>query len=213
MFIAPPPLGFLFHYGRWEMGFNDPNPTGWIVTLLYMAALACCIWAARVEREHETSSTQPLWPRFWVIACWIIGVLGVNKQLDLQSLLTEIGRDLFRAVGLYEERRGFQMLFVVLLALVGVAAIVAGRISLGGFWRRYRMAYIGGCCLIVFVVVRGASFHHVDTFLYHTGSLKYWVNTLLEAGGISTVIAAACLAARQKYQSKYKSFQSTVRIR
>jgi hypothetical protein len=127
--------------------------------------------------------------------------------------LTEIGRDVARGMGLYQERRGFQMVFVVILLGVAVTAVYLGRRALGGHWRRYRLAYCGGCGLVAFVLIRGASFHHIDTFLYHTDWGKYWVNTVLEGGAISTVGYAAYRAMTQRYGSKYQAFERKVSIR
>ena len=44
--------------------------------------------------------------------------LGINKQLDLQSLATQIGRDVIKAWGLYSERRELQFGFILAVALV-----------------------------------------------------------------------------------------------
>jgi hypothetical protein len=206
-------LGFLY-YGRWQMRFNDPNPSGWIITLLYAGAAYLCYRAARAERAHEHSSAEPLWPRFWVIATWVVGALGVNKQLDLQSLMTEVGRDVARAVGLYGARRGIQFVFILLLAAGGAAAVYAGYRRLGrAYWRRYRLAYVGGCALVTFIVIRAASLHHVDDALYHTSWGRHWVNTVLEAGAIGTVGYAAYLAMTQGYGNKYQVHEKRVRVR
>jgi drug/metabolite transporter (DMT)-like permease len=106
-----------------------------------------------------------------------------------------------------------QAVFVVLLALVGAVAVGAGIYFMRDVWKRYRVAYIGIIYLGVFVVIRAASFHHIDTLLYHLPVMKYWVNTILELGGIGIVGYAAYTAATQKYGMKYRAFETRVRVR
>ena len=51
-------------------------------------------------------------------------VLGINKQLDFQTLLTEIGRKIAHAQGWYEQRQEVQVIFVSLLMLIGAAGLL-----------------------------------------------------------------------------------------
>ena len=89
-------------------------------------------------------------------------VLGINKQLDLQTLLTVLGRDIAQANGLYESRREIQLIFVILFALFCFSLLVALSWWLRGCWRRYWMPLLGVALLVSFVVIRAASFQHVD---------------------------------------------------
>ena len=44
------------------------------------------------------------------------------------------------------------------------AAVGAGAYYMRDVWRRYRLAYVGIIYVVVFVIIRAASFHHVDQF-------------------------------------------------
>jgi hypothetical protein len=201
----------------WRPGIGDPNPTAWIITVGYFAACGLCIWAGMKERENRTRASDKLIPLFWFVLAGLLFFLGWNKQLDLQTLVTQIGRDVAREHGAYENRRPLQAVFVVVLALLGAGAIGGGIYFMRDVWKRYRIAYTGIIYLGVFVMIRAASFHHIDTVLYHLPVVKYWVNTVLELGGIGIVCYAAVMAATQKYAVKsnvnYRAFETRVRIR
>ena len=88
--------------------------------------------------------------------------LGVNKQLDLQTLLTEVGRGMAKAQGWYPMRQRYQDVFLGSVAVAGLAVLVV----LGFLARRTLLrrgpALVGVVLLVCFVLVRAASFHHVD---------------------------------------------------
>ena len=61
--------------------------------------------------------------RFWLVLAGLMVALGINKQLDLQSLATQIGRDVIRGWNLYQERRELQLGFILVVALVCAGAL------------------------------------------------------------------------------------------
>jgi hypothetical protein len=113
-------------------------------------------------------------------------LLGVNKQLDLQTWLTQEGRDMARSEGWYGDRRPVQVVFIAVLAAMGVAGVVAVMWWLRGSLRRYRAAVVGIIYLVCFVIIRAASFHHIDRLL-HVGLDHVRVNHVLELGGIGFI--------------------------
>ena len=194
--------------GRWEAGISDASPMGWLITLGYFVACGLCAWAGVREREAFRVSREPLVWQFWFIVAGVLFLLGVNKQLDFQSLLTQVGRDAAKSGGWYESRRAIQALFVlvVLAAGVGVGVLAYRRMRL--VWRRYRLPLIGVVMVGTYVVVRMASFHHVDVLLNDFG-----LNWLLEFGGCVVLGYAAYKAATMRVESKYQSFERRVSIR
>ena len=117
-------------------------------------------------------------------------LLGINKQLDLQSFFTLVGRRVLASGGLYQDRRHLQALFIG-----GVAAsclvLLGGSLWLARRSLRHRwLALIGMASVMGFVVIRAASFHHVDALLAsRLGGLKW--NWILELGGIFIVAVGA----------------------
>jgi hypothetical protein len=187
MTVAPEQEGWI---GRWSPGIGDPNLAGWLTVVLYVAAASVCFWVARDIRKRE--GRAPLTRReFWLWCAFsiLLGLLGVNKQLDLQSALTELGRMLAQNQGWYERRAHVQKEFIAGLCVLGVVAALALFVLLRPMGRYAKMAALGMCFIGVFVLVRASSFHKVDAFL---GSrlVHLRMNWILEMGGISMVLVA-----------------------
>jgi hypothetical protein len=164
---------------RWRPEIGDPSIMGWVTVLAYAVAAVLAWRAGSAGRE-----------RIWLGTAVLMALLCVNKQFDLQSLLTDIGREIARHGGWYDDRRRVQKGFVL--------AVLAGAGLLGGWfvWRfrdflaRRKLLAAGLFLLLTFIVVRAISFHHVDVFLKR-GVAGVRMNWLLELGGISLVIVAA----------------------
>ena len=153
-----------------------------------------------------------LLPTFWFALCGVLVFLGINKQLDLQSCFTQVGRDMAKNEGWYENRRIVQGIFVVVMVLLGVMTVAAAYWYIHAAWRRYRIAFFGIIFLVTFVIIRAASFHHIDV-LIKSGLAGFQFNHILELGGIILVGYAAWSATRQLPRQPLKAFEKTVRIR
>jgi hypothetical protein len=180
--------------GHWRPGIGDPTPIGWFTVAAYFAAAIVCgrVWQLD-RRAHQAGANAS--PTFWLTLTVLLGALGVNKQLDLQSLLTDVARSLAKSQNWYAQRREVQLLFI---AAVGVAAVVA----LAAFawiarkeWKRSVTALAGIVLLLSFIVIRAASFHHVDAFINTRLAGVKW-NAILELGGIGLVALGSVLAMR-----------------
>jgi hypothetical protein len=171
--------------GNWSPGIGDPSIGGWLTVVLYFCAAYGCFRLARGKNVKLVRREASVW---WLFTLGLIA-LGINKQLDLQSALTEIGRILAREQGWYEERRVLQAEFIGLLGLLGLVSIA----FLVWITRRMpaatRAAVAGGVALVAFVAVRAASFHHFD-LLIGRRLLGMKVNWVFEIGGISIILAA-----------------------
>jgi hypothetical protein len=172
--------------GRWQPGIGDPTVMGWVTVGAYaLAMLLCFIYAVR--------SRLSVWHTLlWLGLAGAMLVLGVNKQLDLQSYFTQEMRDLSKEQGWYEQRRGFQWWFIQTMIGVGFVGGIALFIISIRRWRRNWLAMLGLAFLITFIVVRAAGFHNMDSLLKsELAGLK--MNWILEIGGISIIILGALL--------------------
>lgn len=172
--------------GHWSPGIGDPSLMGWLTVIFYaVGAWQCYRLAARHSRPLPDRERK-LW---WILALGLLA-LGINKQLDLQSALTEIGRIVAVHQGWFDRRYEVQRQFVY-----GVAAF-AGLTAMAGAYfsrrapRATTCAFVGGVLLLAFVVMRAASFHHFDDFI---GSrfLGLRMNWIMEIGGIWIIIGSA----------------------
>jgi hypothetical protein len=131
--------------------FNDDTPIGWTITAAYAATAFASAAAARRDPR----------PRFWIAVTVVIALLGLNKQLDLQTPFLHAGHGLLAALGLWADRRVFRLLLLVLLVGGGAAFTVLTRRLVGRAWQTYLEALAGLAGLTAFVVMRAAVFNHL----------------------------------------------------
>lgn len=176
--------------------FGDHTVFGWATVFLYFLTGICTGYLAKLAKTNKENGF------FWLGLTILLIFLGLNKQLDLQTNLTQWLRAISKVHGWYEQRRGLQLVFISLMGLAIPLLLISLRVFLNNSWRRYKLTWIGIVLLLVFVSVRAASFHHVDTFFYKTiGSLRYY--QALEMLAIGLIIFSIF------YKSKSALFSQT----
>jgi hypothetical protein len=185
--------------GEWAPGIGDPTFTGWLTVVCYFVAAYQCNRAYRKARSLGPNAYRL--SRAWLVLLAGMCLLGINKQLDLQSLFTVIARQNAQEYGWYENRRIFQVALIVGLGLGGLA---------GGAWvawymrkhlKHFGIAAAGAVFLAVFVLVRASTFHHVDLLL-HAEALGVSFNAFLELSGIACIALNARKFARKPLRQK-----------
>jgi hypothetical protein len=180
--------------GAWAPGIGDPTFVGWFTVVAYFAAVVGCWQVLRtLSRTKNNASTER---RFWVALALALLFLGFNKQLDLQTAFTEIMRTLARRQGWYEHRRVYQLAFIAAMTLALPIGIWSCFRVARGMPASVKTAGAGLIAIAGFVLVRAASFHHIDRLLGETVLLLN-VNWLLELGGITVVLVGARWRLRQ----------------
>jgi len=175
---------------QWQPGIGDPTFVGCLTVFAYFSACILC-WKAALKARHLGSAG--FWSRenlFWLMFTGFLLLLGINKQLDFQTWFTLFGKHLAQEEGWYEERRIFQLLFIVSIAIGGAVVFTLFCWLTRTASRRHPLAVLGGVFLGCFVIIRAASFHYVDQML----GLQFGVfraNWILELGGILCIAIAA----------------------
>jgi hypothetical protein len=182
---------------RWRPGIGDPTFMGWFTVAAYAGGAVLALFANQADPDGEDRPQRRIRKRIWLAVAFIMACLCVNKQLDLQTLFTDIGRIIAKGQGWYEGRRNVQKAFI-LLVLAGAAALGAWIIwRFQRFWRGHKLLLAGLLFLLTFIVVRAISFHHVDVFLgREIGGVR--MNWALELGGIGLVSLAAVMEWRRR---------------
>ena len=164
--------------------FNDRTTFAWVIVVCYFAGAGASVgaWTRAESRER----------RFWLATAILLVLLGLNKELDLQNALTQSARAVVRNLGLYEHRRLMQGGFLLLLGTTGVMAafLLAGWLRRSS--RSARTAAVGIALLFAFVIMRAASFHHIDRWVtIDVAGLRsgLW----LELAGIAVIGVSALL--------------------
>ena len=181
-------------FSPWSPSLGDANPIGWAFVMLYLLVAWSCARAARASR-----SAPPLQRRervFWWLCAVVMGFLAINKQLDLQTLLTDVGRCIAVDQGWYEGRREVQRGFLAAMAVISVASVAGCWLVLRKTFARTGLAVLGLGLVCLFVVVRAASFHDFDALL-GSSVRGLGIAKLLEVTGPLLVLIAAVHPGRQ----------------
>lgn len=181
-------------FTQWRPELGDDHLMGWVTVGVYLGAAVAAAMMARRLASPDPETRRERW--FWRITAAILLLLAINKQLDLQSLLTIFARCHAHLSGWYDDRRIVQEIFIFLVAAGGVLALGLAALMLRGILGRVWPALAGLGFVCVFVVIRAASFHHVDLFLGGS-TLGVKLNWLLELPG-PTLVALYALRRRSR---------------
>jgi hypothetical protein len=140
----------------------------------------------------------------WCSLAALLLFLCINKQLDLQSLFTQIVRDHSLAHGWHSVRRYYQIRFMAGLALISVIAallLMISAIRAQSLWTR--IACLGTILLLAWLLLRASSFHEIDKRL----ALKFWTmnfNWIAELVPIAMISLAAWQTRRRRTRLQRK---------
>lgn len=145
-------------FDRWSPRIGDPTVLGWGTVVAYFLCMALSFLVLLRVRDPSDRI-------FWTLVAFAMLFLGVNKQLDLQSMLTAAGRCLSQLQGWYEERRAFQRNFIIGLLIATSLFLCAGLWLMRGRLLRNGIALTGFALVATFVAVRAVGFYHVDVLI------------------------------------------------
>jgi hypothetical protein len=143
----------------WQLRFDNPDFRGWAVVAGYVMAAVICARTAWIlgKREGEEKRGATVW---WLLASGLL-FLGINKQLNLQTLLIVLVRQAALAGGWYAQRRLTQRVFSALLTLAGLTALWILRARFRPFFAANPRVFAGMLIMVLFVLVRTASINHI----------------------------------------------------
>jgi len=159
---------------------GDPRAGAWLIFFSYFAVSVLCARAFQValigsqlaadypNPERRLKDRQAAYRasfRFWGLVIALFVFLGINKQIDLQTWMTEVGRQMATAQGWYEQRATVQMIFVLTVASTGVVTLSVLLKLTRDLLPRHILAFVGLAILAVFLVVRAVSFHDLEAAL------------------------------------------------
>ena len=163
--------------------------------LCVAALLAACLlgaWAAwgchRAQRRGLPGADALVWAGLAAVFL-LLSQVKLARGLGLSMGLGEWLRTLAKQNGLYANRRPFQIVALVAVALIVVVLLVYGLIWMWHYIKRYRLA-IGFAALAVgFGIIRFISLHEVDAW----NAAMPWARVVVEliaAAGASAVAIA-----------------------
>jgi hypothetical protein len=174
---------------RWQPGFHDDFFFGWFIAVSYLAgAIVAALLATFLNQMEERKACK-----LWFLISLLMLFLGINKQLDLQRLFADIGRQVAFAQGWYHQRRVVQFTFIIIFAASFTLAFIWITKTNKELFRRYKLAFFGLFSLLSFVIIRASAFHHFEELIgYDINGIK--MNWVLELVGIYMIILAGLKA-------------------
>ncbi len=169
---------FEYLMGRWRPEIGDPSFMGWLTVGSYFVCAFIAFMTAVIGKKSDGQILS-----FWGTIGLLMTALGINKQLDLQSLVPEIGRQIARAGGFFEYRRYIQFWSILFFGISLCALFFFFVMRYRHLFSKFRLAFIGLFFLLCFIIIRAASFHHIDALL----DSRIWgakMNWILELTGI-----------------------------
>ena len=196
----------------WLGEIGDAYISSWINTVLYGCSFVAAIFKWNNLRKTQVSSGEQY---LWLFFIIVLFALGINKQLDLQTLLIATGRELARSEGWFDMRRQVQALFAYSLAGIIGCGILYLVYATRNLWRRNGLAFVGLGILGIYVVVRATSMSHVeliaDSAGKHEGGI-YRLTDIIEFFGILPIFINAMFRDKAENQVASKSFKRPSRV-
>jgi hypothetical protein len=181
----------------WRPSIGDPDALGWSITVAYLVASWFCVAAGRSQHGSLGGSDGTKYAWFWYALAALMFGLGLNKQLDVQILLIQIGVHVAREGGWYKQRQRIMAIFILVCACVGFACLIGAGVVMRGRWRQHFLAYVGVVLLLAFIVVRSAFPQSIDRLHSPNSGVGHWINAGLELGGTILVALGALFNTRQ----------------
>jgi len=138
---------------------GDPTIAGWTICLGAISAGGLCAsaaWTMRTARHRAA---------FWLISAGLLLLIGINKQLDLQTMMINIGRSIAVRQGWWDQRAWAQR---TALAAAIVAAMLVGMWMIRTAWRHgmgERLCVVSIAILTCYVLLRMTAIVRQDDIL------------------------------------------------
>jgi hypothetical protein len=167
---------------------------GWTMLALYLVVALLAFRTAAVSGSANSTAMG----RVWVCLGIILTALGLNKQLDLQTSLIELGRHIALREHLFAYRLELYFVFFLgfILTIIALFAAFILRFStdVGKFARQFPLATSGCGLICAYIIIRAAFIDNLNRILgFDLSQIPFlW---LLEAGGLLLIMVQALLAA------------------
>ena len=179
-------------FPSWDFEIGDPSFMGWFTIFVYFFTMCLCYLVRKNSGKLFPDSTVQKQRSFWSILTVIMFALGINKQLDLQTYMTTIGKYYARRDGWYQHRAIFQYSFIKFIFVLSFSSLALLIFYLRDTFIDNILAILGICLLLGFIAIRASSFHHVDAFI-SSSIFSVRMNWIMELSAIFLISLSAGL--------------------
>ena len=170
---------------------------GWVTVGAYFLTSLIALRLVLNSKRWFSADTYPAQQRFWLVVFLLMLALGINKQLDLQSLITAMGKYYAVRDGWLEHKRYVQVGVIISILFLSFLCLLFFFLKMRSLLKTNWLAIAGLSFLMVFIVTRATSFHHMD-ILINTYFVGVRANWLFELGGLAAVILSALLLGKEE---------------
>jgi hypothetical protein len=181
-------------FRAWASELGDHHLLPWINTVVYCLTFIAALYRRKLLGDMNAPGIERY---FWLFLAFALFVLGVNKQLDFQTLLIEVGRYVARKGGWMEQRRLAQAWFTYALCGAAGFGVILLVVSMRRAWRRNASALIGLAILCVYTLFRAGSISHVFPRWQFIGMPEIRFTDLVELAGILCIFFNALARPRE----------------
>jgi len=172
----------------WHPGIGQLPLSALAAAALYLLAAYFCWRVARRLGPSGTAGRSEA--QVWIAIAILFLVLGICRELDIQSAVTNYWRAIARQQGWYANRQTIQPEIIGVIASAFLIASIAVLVVIWGQPRITRLATAGTLLLLTYISIRAVSFHPVDVLAQKTVLGMRW-SWIFEFAGILVVILAA----------------------
>jgi hypothetical protein len=173
---------------RWTFGIGDPSLEGWLICILYLTATILSY-----KKYSILKSQKRLIFKSWGFISLILLFLSLNKQLDFQTIVSDIGRTIAVNLDLMEQRHIFKRVFIITVALSGIAFIINFRKNIFHLKKSHPLTFVGLTALVCFIFLRATSFHIFSDSFNHLLEFFYFFEAL-ELSSLITILTSILLS-------------------
>jgi len=154
-----------FEEGHWADKWGDRTVVGWGITVGYALVGWLCLYCTGMFDSRRAVSISQVFAWFWRLMAVVLFLLAINKQLDVQLLLADIGRALTKYQGWYGQRKPAQIRVLALGACLCLGCLLEIGHRLRRAPRSTLIALLGVLILGVNVVIHLVSLHSIEHVL------------------------------------------------
>jgi hypothetical protein len=146
----------------WKLCIGDPYPLAWIIFAGYIISAVLCYYIGFSLKKINKGNKEKGDIVFWYGLSALLLFLGINKQLDLQTLFVVIGRSIANFQGWYDIRREVQKFFIIGFTSISLFSFVVILIFLKKQVLKNFYIILGIIMIISYILIRASAFNHID---------------------------------------------------
>jgi hypothetical protein len=151
----------------WLSRSGDTSFWSWVITILYVITISLSIYYIQKIKADKTQHF------LWICISIFLIAMGINKQLDIQTLQIMSGSSVARRIGSWKFKYIIQTIVVLVVFLSAFITSIFVLSKTRSILRQSLLTISGVLLLIFFTLIRVASISHFRIYVPHVHSLEF----------------------------------------